>query len=219
MSFQNLFATIVAAMTLASATLMVLSRNAIHAAFLLLITLLGVAVEFALLSAHFLAVIQVLVYAGAVMVLIVFVLMMMGFGRGGFQGFKSAGALVIPSVGFVILLLGVGGLGSLVGEPLVPGPIASEKSVSAKHSPSSIKPAHPSYAKTQPPFLASKKVLPTNKTEEAFGSVRTVGLYFLTHHALLFELASVLLLMAILGIVVLLREQDHSVAHLPGEES
>ena len=52
-------------------------RNPLHSAFCLVINLLGVAGLYALLGAHFLAVSQVVVYAGAIMVLVLFVLMLL----------------------------------------------------------------------------------------------------------------------------------------------
>ena len=52
-------------------------RNPVHAALGLVLTLFGVAVQFVAQEAHFLAAIQVMVYAGAIMVLIIFVLMLL----------------------------------------------------------------------------------------------------------------------------------------------
>jgi NADH-quinone oxidoreductase subunit J len=213
MDVQSLFATVIAALTLASALMVVLSRNAIYAAFFLLVTLFGVAIEYALLSAHFLAVIQILVYAGAVVVLIVFVLMMMGFGRGGFQGFFPVGPQIALSVGFLALLLGAGGLGGLVGESLRPAPLAAPAPVSGQQpTRAMLRPAlqGTSKAPIHPPFLASASVRTQKMHQEHFGSVRTVGAYFITHNALIFELISILLLMAIVGVVVLLRSHETS---------
>lgn len=60
----------------ASALLVVTSRNVVHAALYLVVTLLSVAATFLLLGAEFLAWTQVLVYVGAVVVLILFGLML-----------------------------------------------------------------------------------------------------------------------------------------------
>lgn len=60
----------------ASALLVVVSRNVVHAALYLVVTLLSVAGTFLLLGAEFLAWAQVLVYVGAVVVLILFGLML-----------------------------------------------------------------------------------------------------------------------------------------------
>lgn len=62
--------------TLASSFGVVWSRNVFHAAFWLFAAMVGVAGMFALLSATYLALIQIMVYAGAVSVLIVFTIML-----------------------------------------------------------------------------------------------------------------------------------------------
>src|SRR4029079_5858502 len=56
----------------------VTSRNPVHAALMLVLTLFGVAVLFVAQQAHFLAVVQVIVYAGAIVVLFLFVIMLLG---------------------------------------------------------------------------------------------------------------------------------------------
>lgn len=56
----------------------VIMRNPVHAALSLVLTLFGVAVHFVALRAHFLAAVQVIVYAGAIVVLFLFVLMLLG---------------------------------------------------------------------------------------------------------------------------------------------
>lgn len=56
----------------------VLAKNPVHAALFLIQTLFGVAVEFLVVEAHFLAAIQVIVYAGAIVILFLFVIMLLG---------------------------------------------------------------------------------------------------------------------------------------------
>jgi NADH-quinone oxidoreductase subunit J len=69
-------------------------RNPIIGAFLLVAHLLTVAGLFVVLNAYFLAVIQVLVYAGAIMVLVLFVIMLLNLGRE-----RRRGSGLVPSVG------------------------------------------------------------------------------------------------------------------------
>jgi NADH-quinone oxidoreductase subunit J len=71
---QTLFY-VFAAIALASSLAMVAQRNPVIAAMNLVLTMFSLAALFVLLQAHFLAVIQLLVYAGAVMVLFLFVIM------------------------------------------------------------------------------------------------------------------------------------------------
>jgi NADH-quinone oxidoreductase subunit J len=56
----------------------VLARNPVHAALMLVMTLFGIAVLFVAQEAHFLAAVQVIVYAGAIVVLFLFVIMLLG---------------------------------------------------------------------------------------------------------------------------------------------
>jgi NADH-quinone oxidoreductase subunit J len=62
-------------------TLMVITRlNAVHALVYLIISLLAVAIIFYLLGAPFAAALEIIIYAGAIMVLFVFVVMMLNLG-------------------------------------------------------------------------------------------------------------------------------------------
>jgi NADH-quinone oxidoreductase subunit J len=70
-----------AVLTVLSAIGVIAFRNTVSSAFALVLTLFGVACLYAMLEAHFLAAMQVLVYAGAVMVLFLFVIMLMNLGR------------------------------------------------------------------------------------------------------------------------------------------
>jgi NADH-quinone oxidoreductase subunit J len=65
---------VIAIVAIVSAVSMVFSRNAVHSALFLVINLFCVAVLYLSLSAEFLAVVQVIVYAGAIMVLFLFVI-------------------------------------------------------------------------------------------------------------------------------------------------
>ncbi len=56
----------------------IVSRNPVHAALFLVQTLLGVALLFLLQGAHFLAAVQLIVYAGAIVILFLFVIMLLG---------------------------------------------------------------------------------------------------------------------------------------------
>jgi NADH-quinone oxidoreductase subunit J len=67
---------IIAAATLGTAILVVVSRNLIHSALWLIGTLFGVAVLFVILNAGFLAVVQVTIYIGAITILMIFAIML-----------------------------------------------------------------------------------------------------------------------------------------------
>ena len=67
-----------AVMILGGAIGVITMKNPVHAALGLVLTLFGVAVQFVAMQAHFLAAVQVIVYAGAIVVLFLFVIMLLG---------------------------------------------------------------------------------------------------------------------------------------------
>jgi len=73
---QNIFFGIIAAVMIVAAYRVVTTHNVVHAALWLVIVLAGVAAQFILLGAEFVAVTQVLVYIGAVVVLFLFGIML-----------------------------------------------------------------------------------------------------------------------------------------------
>src|SRR5918995_6465442 len=65
-------------MVIVGALGVVVRRHPVHCALSLVLTLFGVAVHFVAQEAHFLAAVQVIVYAGAIVVLFLFVIMLLG---------------------------------------------------------------------------------------------------------------------------------------------
>ncbi len=72
---------IFAPISVASAFLMVLQRNAVHSALFLVVNFFTIAVFYLVLGSPFLFVVQIVVYAGAIMVLFLFVIMLLGVDR------------------------------------------------------------------------------------------------------------------------------------------
>ena len=72
---------IVGALALISAALMLVSENAVYSTLFLILNLLCIAFLFLMLNAPFLAMVQITVYAGAIMVLFLFVIMLLGAER------------------------------------------------------------------------------------------------------------------------------------------
>ncbi len=83
MTLQLLLFLVLALVAIASALGMLISRNAIYSALFLVLNFATVAVFFLLLNAPFIAVAQVSVYTGAIMVLFLFVIMLLGAERAG----------------------------------------------------------------------------------------------------------------------------------------
>jgi NADH-quinone oxidoreductase subunit J len=70
-----------AAIAVVSSVLMITRKNPVFSVIFLVLTLFSVAAIFVLLNAHFLAALQVLVYAGAILVLFLFVIMLLNLGH------------------------------------------------------------------------------------------------------------------------------------------
>ena len=99
-----------AVIVLAGAFGVILARNPVHSALMLIMTLFGIAVLFVDQDAHFLAAVQVIVYAGAIVVLFLFVIMLLGVDRAEnlrvdpLRGQRPA-AMVVGVLGFGLLLV------------------------------------------------------------------------------------------------------------------
>ena len=90
-----------AGLAMASALLCITRRNPVASALWLVVTLFSLAALFVLLDAQFIAVLQLLVYAGAIMVLFLFVIMLLNLGRAGPSDMKGPLGL-----GVAVLLAG-----------------------------------------------------------------------------------------------------------------
>lgn len=99
---------VIALATVASAFMVVTSRNLFHAALWLVAVFFGVAAVYATLEAEFLAVVQVLIYIGAISTLIVFATMLtrgMMLGRMPMRNYQWAISAVVSALLFVALVL------------------------------------------------------------------------------------------------------------------
>ncbi|MCB9530268.1 MAG: NADH-quinone oxidoreductase subunit J [Myxococcales bacterium] len=146
-----------------------LSRQPINSAISLVVSFFFLAGLYVLLSAHFLAVLQILVYAGAIMVLFVFVLMLLNL-RSGELG---RGKLTVTR------LLGVGFAGAscyVLASSMLGSSVAGTR-------------------------------LWGGSVPAQFGTVRPLGLRLMTEYVLPFEMASVLLLVGIVGAVVVAKRR------------
>jgi NADH-quinone oxidoreductase subunit J len=86
-------------------------RSPVSSALWLVVTLFALAAMFALLDAQFIAALQVLVYAGAIMVLFLFVIMLLNLGRPGPSDIKGPAGLLAATVlaaGLLVLLRPLG---------------------------------------------------------------------------------------------------------------
>ena len=148
----------------------VVNNSPINSAISLIAMMLCLAGVFILQQAHFIAILQIIIYAGAIMVLFMFVIMLLNLkGKGEDDKWKSRDKNVLLNV--LGGLLAVGVLYKLID-------IINE-------------------AKFNSPAL----------TPETFGTVRAVGTILFTEFVLPFEVASILLLVAMIGAVVLAKSK------------
>lgn len=153
----------------------VLRPNPVHAALSLVLTLFGVAVLFVAQKAEFLGAVQVIVYTGAIVVLFLFVLMLLGVDQLEnlhVEPFKIQRPLA------VIIGVGLAGL-------ITAAVIASRDTISAQ------------YGSGLPGSVAG--------VDDHDGNLRALARNLFTDHVLAFELTSVLLVIAVVGTVMLSR--------------
>jgi NADH-quinone oxidoreductase subunit J len=102
----NLLFYIFSFLTVGGALLVVVNRNAVNAAMFLLLSLVGVAGLFVLLDAALMAFVLLLVYAGAVVALFLFIIMLLDTTPGAQKPFKKT-TIAASAIGGALLLLGV----------------------------------------------------------------------------------------------------------------
>jgi NADH-quinone oxidoreductase subunit J len=97
MSISQILFWILSVIALFSATMVISSKNPVYSVLWLIITLFTISGHYVLLNAQFLAVVNIIVYAGAIMVLFLFVIMLMNLSKDTepqkSKWFKLAGAL------------------------------------------------------------------------------------------------------------------------------
>jgi NADH-quinone oxidoreductase subunit J len=169
-----------------SASLCILQKNPISAALWLVSTMFSLAAIYVLLNAQFIAAIQVLVYAGAVMVLFLFVIMLLNLGHAesDIRGPSTISATVV-----IVGLLGIELFALL---RYTPRQLASEFS------------QWPTFTDPATVFVAGEITQQAAAQQGVVGAV--AGPMFQTY-LIPFEITSVLLLVAIIGAVVLAKRK------------
>jgi NADH-quinone oxidoreductase subunit J len=174
---------VVGAISLGSAISMVVLRNAVHAALMLVINLLTIAVLYAVLEAQFLAVTQIIVYAGAIMVLFLFVIMLLGIHRDEPRDAK-VGPHKVAAVLIGVLLFG--GIATSVAAPFM--------------GPASV---------CGPGQQPGAGVVCAGLAEQnADGNTQGIGRRLFTDYVWPFEVTSVLLVIAAVGAMVVGRRGE-----------
>jgi NADH-quinone oxidoreductase subunit J len=124
----NFFFAVMALVSVLGAAVTVLARSPIRSAVGLLVCIVGIAGLFLRLNAQFLAAIQLIVYAGAVVVLFVFVIMLLGPDAGAAAGGlpKTRLSRVVAGVGIVAGAVAAFGLAGNVAKPTRFGLVPAE---------------------------------------------------------------------------------------------
>lgn len=161
---ELVFFYVLAGMSVLGAIAMVVQRNPLTGAFALVVSLAALAGLFAMLHAEFVFILQILLYAGAIMVLVIFTIMLLNL---------SPEELKEPPVGrvkgVIILAATVAALGV---------------------------------------FLRVLRTLPVKEmaVPDSFGNIEPVGELMLSSYLYPFEVISVLLLVAVVGVVLLAKK-------------
>ena len=161
---------ILATITLISALLVVLLRRALYNVLFMILTMIGLACLFLLLHAEFIAMVQLIVYAGAVIVLFLFVIMLLNLDRIRI-GVESASSM--RWWGGALIAIGILGIVWMVLKAFVPAAATA--------------PAGPG---------------------TAMPNTEILGRELFSTYLLPFEIASILLLAAIVGAVILARKKS-----------
>lgn len=120
-SIEKLVWVIAATICLTGSLGVVALRNTVHNALSLVATLFGVAIMFVLQQAYFLAAIQVIVYAGAIVILFLFVIMLLGidsrddFGPERHAWYLPLAAAVSVAVGLMVIAAALVGVTQVTG--------------------------------------------------------------------------------------------------------
>ena len=181
-----------AVLTVVPALLMIISRSPVTSAMFMIASFVGMASLFVLLDAFFIAVLQILVYAGAIMVLFIFIIMLLDMDQREDLRHRSLPAMA-SMVAFGLLVVMVLGFfkGQFPGSfPEVQEPVAS------------------AYPEQTYDLDNDAPALPFSTKARTFG----YGLF--TKYMLPFQVTGILLLIAMVGVIVL------SKPHKPkGEEA
>jgi NADH-quinone oxidoreductase subunit J len=179
---------VIGTIAVASSILVVAMRNPVHSALFLLLTFLCVAVLFVIKAAEFVAAVQVLVYAGGIMVLFLFVVMLINYRHLPEERVTSPVWLGGIAVGASLFILFVALVRPGTYHDPAPNP---EKTLTTVRE--SYITEHP----TDPNKLVRRTREVSNRNAEA------VGMALYTDYLVPFEVASLFLLVAMVGAIVI----------------
>lgn len=156
---------VLAAITLATAFLTIFSKNPIHSAIYLVICFFSIAGHYLLLNSQFLAIVHIIVYSGAIMILFLFTIMLMNLNQ-EHEVHKPRITRLGAIVSFCLICLVLIAI-----------------------------------------FINSKPIVDYDYTGEDYQSIKVLGKVLLNEYMVPFEYASILLLVAMIGTVLLSKKE------------
>ena len=183
---------VTAAVAVAAAVTMVLQRNAMYSALFLVLNFFCLAVLYVLLQAYFVAVVQVAVYAGAIMVLMLFVIMLLNVAQPEPRDNRLGFLRPFGVIAAVVLAIE---LGAVIARGAMPPAAPAGSSAGAVPAQ-----ATPTLVATVAPEIAGAGAA-------SVGHTQLLAVDLFTKFLFPFEVTSVLLLAAILGASVLARKR------------
>ncbi|HEY3675283.1 MAG TPA: NADH-quinone oxidoreductase subunit J [Candidatus Tumulicola sp.] len=162
-----------AAVIVASAVWTISASKPVYSVVALLLNFAALAAMYMTLSAEFLAVMQIIVYSGAILILFVFVIALLSSGVAPF----SMGPNRLPRIGIPAAIILIGALGFL-GR----GALTQRDTIVSGNATSTLGPVG---------------------TANVFGSVADFGRALFTVHLLPFEITALILMVAVIGVVLL----------------
>jgi NADH-quinone oxidoreductase subunit J len=179
---------VIGTIAVASSILVVAMRNPVHSALFLLLTFLCVAVLFVIKAAEFVAAVQVLVYAGGIMVLFLFVVMLINYRHLPEEKVLSKVWMGGVGVGVALLILFVS---------LVRTGAYADQVPNAERRLSTVRESHITAHPSDPDKLVRRTRDRENRNSEA------VAMALYTKYLVPFEVVSLFLLVAMVGAIVI----------------
>jgi NADH-quinone oxidoreductase subunit J len=184
-------------LAVASSVLVITSRNPVASLLFLVLSFFCLAGLFATLEAHFIAAIQILIYAGAILVLFLFVIMLLNLGRG-----EPWGRLPRP---LALALTGAAAAGFVLFMVLA----FRQTPERLPETPSVLAAAEETTGPTPGGAAPARQTARRAASPEAgvVGSTEAVGVSLFRDFLLPFEVTSLLLLVAMVGAVMLAKRE------------
>lgn len=181
-NFGQIVFIVAAGIAILSSLMMVTRANAVHAALWLIVTFFQFAVMYVMLGAEFLAALQVLVYTGAILVLFLFVIMLLGLREGPkLSGIHRGQMIAAWPLGIILAV-------EMVSVVLFG--------------------SQPQQVHIGDTFGSTNVVWGAQQITNVGGNVQALGMTLYTQFLFPFEVASLILLLAVLGAIVLARKEE-----------